>query len=366
MANSNSISYESVNTLLFDPKNPRLPSSVDENSDEAIIRWMLEDATIIELMMSIGEKGYFPGEALLVVEDKNVPGKYIVIEGNRRLTAVKLLLDPALAPIRKKSVEQASQEAKYKPQQLPVLKFDKREDIIYYLGYRHITGIKTWGALAKAKYLKQLLESLGPGDQTQQYQNLAKTIGSRADYVAKQLAGLAVYEKIGDEGFFNIKDLDQDRIDFAVLTTALNYQNIHKFIGMKNSQDRELENINTKSLKELTSWMFERLSEGKTRLGESRNLGDLNSVLGNEKALTAFRDGRPLPEAVLLTEKPSELFQKSVLEAKSRLDMAQSNVHLVNEFTQAQSQLLFEIMKIARNLRAIVEDKLLDTDSRSE
>ncbi len=321
MDNPKSISYVSVSSLHFDLENPRLPTNEDGWNEESILNWMLKDTTMIELMMSIGEKGYFPGEALLVVPKKDTPNHYIVVEGNRRLTAVKLLLHPELATIRKKSVEQASQEAGHKPETLPVIQFDKREDIIYYLGYRHITGIKTWGALAKAKYLKQLLETLGQGEPKEQYQTLAKTIGSRADYVARTLAGLAIHETIVDEAFFNIKALDEDGIDFAVLTTTLNYQNINRHIGMKNAQDRALDSLNKDNFKELTSWMFEKNSEGITRLGESRNLSDLNRVIENEKALLAFREGRPLPDAVLLTEKPNEMFQKSIMEADSLTEL---------------------------------------------
>ena len=129
------IEYELIEDLEFDPLNPRLPSSLDKNDEVAVIRWMLRDAAIIQLMESIGERGYFPGEPLLVtkaIED----GKFSVVEGNRRLSAVKLLANPEQAPTRGKSVRRASEEARVKPKKLPVIKYDKREEILDYLGYR--------------------------------------------------------------------------------------------------------------------------------------------------------------------------------------------------------------------------------------
>jgi hypothetical protein len=48
---------------------------------------MLLDASLIELMLAIGENGYFPGEQLLVVFDPS-DSKYRVVEGNRRLSPV--------------------------------------------------------------------------------------------------------------------------------------------------------------------------------------------------------------------------------------------------------------------------------------
>src|SRR5882762_9376812 len=105
--NNKSIQYEKVDNLLFDPDNPRFPSTLNGEDEDEVLDWMLKDATIVELMGSIGEQGYFPGEPLLVVPAKK-GGKYYVVEGNRRLSAVKLLLKPNLAPTKKKSVQIAS------------------------------------------------------------------------------------------------------------------------------------------------------------------------------------------------------------------------------------------------------------------
>ena len=60
------INYSQINSLRFDPHNPRLPPSVDGENEELLLDWMLREGSIIELMASIGENGYFPGEPLLV------------------------------------------------------------------------------------------------------------------------------------------------------------------------------------------------------------------------------------------------------------------------------------------------------------
>ena len=80
-----------LDKLKLDPNNPRLPKSlrVKGASEEEIIEYMLLDASLIELMMAIGENNFFPGEQLLVVKDMG--DSYKVVEGNRRLSAVKLL-----------------------------------------------------------------------------------------------------------------------------------------------------------------------------------------------------------------------------------------------------------------------------------
>ncbi len=327
-----------------------------KNDEQAVLQWMLEDATITDLMLSIGEKGYFPGEPLLIVPENNTDN-YLVIEGNRRLSAVKLLSYPELAPVRKKSVTQVSAEAKNKPDQLPVLIFNKREEILDYLGYRHITGIKAWGALEKARYLKQLLRNLAENSPPEQHKILAKAIGSRADYVARLLTGLAVYDRItDDESPAHVKGLPEEDIQFSVLTTALGYSNISKFSGIEDSQDVELKNLNEPNLHDLADWMFKKNSEGQTRLGESRKLKELNSVVGTEDALKSFKSGTPLANAVLLTQVPREIFIQSVQSGKSHLETARNTVHLVDEVSKGDANLLLEIQKLARSIKSSIDD----------
>ncbi len=92
----NVIEYFPYEQLEFDKDNPRLPHSVvNSNNEGDVIDWMLKDASIIELMGSIGEKGFFAGEPLLGIQHPEIPEKYIIVEGNRRLTAVKLLHHPS-------------------------------------------------------------------------------------------------------------------------------------------------------------------------------------------------------------------------------------------------------------------------------
>lgn len=351
------IRYEFIDNLRFDPRNPRLPSAIDRCNETAILDWMLSDGTLIELMGSIGERGYFPGEPLLV-EGKIDKDFYEVIEGNRRLAAVKLLHNPDLAPRRKKSVRAAADTSTHKPDSLPVIVYEHRDEILNYLGYRHITGVKEWDPLAKAKYLEQLRGTLEEQDPKKQHRILAKTIGSRADYVARLLTGLGIYDEIADQDFFGVKGLDEDSINFSVLTTALNYINIAEFLGLQSGSDPSLEGLDQEKLEELTDWMFVENSERRTRLGESRKLKELSAIVKNNDALTAFRQGTALTDAHLLTEAPAEAFRKAVFEARERLKSARNQVHMIDDPTQADVNTLGEIERIARLVKRAIEDEL--------
>lgn len=364
------VTHVEVKLLDFDSLNPRLPNYLDKSDDSQVVDWMLKEANIVELMGSIGEQGYFEGEPLIVVPSKTKPNHFEVVEGNRRLTAVKLLHNPELASARKAAVAEAAKAAQSKPEKLPVLKFDGRDEVLRYLAYRHITGIEPWNPLQKARYLKQLASSkdFKKLDKQELRRRLAKEIGSNSNYVARSLAGLAVYEAIEEDHYFDIPGLDEKTLSHSVLTTALTYASISNFIGLEGPTDDDVSHLNKKELKELTRWIFEQNSEGQTRIGESRNLQKLARVVADptSKALEKFRAGRPLAEADLLTSGPVEAFRNSLSEAKSRLETARDCVHLVEKFSAEDGDLLKEIQKLSRLLSNHVDDSLLESTKSKE
>lgn len=359
------IEYKNVEVLYFDPENPRLPTTVNGENEGQVLEWMLKDASIIELMGSIGKHGYFNGEPLLIVPGKENPhSKYHVVEGNRRLAAVKFLLNPSLAPIRKNSVLQASKETtediKEGLEYLPVLEFPERVKILDYLGYRHITGVKPWSSLAKAKYLKKLRNR----DPEASFYDLAKQIGSRSDYVARLLTALALYEAIEDNRFFGIEGLNEETISFSLITTAINYTNIANFLGLGGSQNPELRGLQRNSLRKVTKWFFEKDQQGNTPLGESRNIKQLNAVVANNRALEAFEGKARLDEAYLLTGEPMDAFRTLLDEARVKLQAAQNQLHLVREFEESDLDILKEIASLVRGMNLLVSEKMLQIDER--
>lgn len=356
------IEYVSIHNLLFDPQNPRLPKSVDGGTREQVLAWLLRDATIIELMSAIGQLGYFPGEPLLVARTPD-PEVYIVVEGNRRFAALQLLNDPLLAPTRKHAVRTASEAARHRPVDVPVVVYDTREEILDYLGYRHITGIKQWEPLEKARYLAQLYETAEGAEPEEKHRALARSIGSRADYVARLLTGLRVYEEIEAQEFYGISSLQQGEMDFSILTTALNYSSIATFVGLGGRGDTVAEHLNLEALKELTTWMFAENSEGVTRLGESRNLKHLQVVVDHPEALERFRSGVPLVETFRLTESPTEVFRSSLFEARARLRAAWDYADRISSITSSDLATTDEIFGFARNLRAVVQQALQDSEA---
>ena len=78
---------------------PRLADLDVSAGQEGIAKAMWREMAVSEVALSIAENGFFPEEPLLAIPapgfDKKHP-RYVVVEGNRRLTAVLLLTDAAL------------------------------------------------------------------------------------------------------------------------------------------------------------------------------------------------------------------------------------------------------------------------------
>ena len=182
-----------IKNLKLDYINPRLPERLKGAADKEVLNWMLSDATLIDLMASISET-------------------YIVIEGNRRLAAIKLLANPGLAAISPKAVESLSNEAKAKnniPEKLWVYIVKERREVENYLAFRHVTGVKQWPVISKARYLNHLYQQKTIKN-ISVYKDLAKEIGSKASYVRRLLIGYKAFEIIQSRKYYNIPDLDEE------------------------------------------------------------------------------------------------------------------------------------------------------------
>lgn len=345
------------NKLILDPCNPRLPKSMHNLDEKEIIDYMLLEAATLELMQAIGENDFFRGEQLLVIKEGE---NFKVLEGNRRLTSIKLLNEPELASVKKISVKQIYDEAKYHPIEIPCLIFENEDEIRKYLGFRHITGIKPWGLTEKSRYLYQLYLNLFKGENIDNAaKELAKKIGSRKDYVKRVLVAYEIYTKIEDEGFYKIKDLDDTTFYVGYLVDSLSRSNISTFLKVDMSSNTPIEKLNKTNLKDLIFWFFEKNDQNKTRVkGTSNDLNKLNAVLASDIAYSAFKEGKDLSRAYELTENIESIFFTNIQNSLKSLEQADSLVHKISEFYADLEADLIQIRKLTSKIKQ-TKDELL-------
>lgn len=148
-----------VMSLQLDPLNPRISGlGLEEMNQPTLIARFVQNYGIYDLAKSIAENGYFPDETIIVFkDDKN---RY-VLEGNRRITALKLLLNPEAAPENEKnkfrkisaSVDKSLIEKVY-----AVIAPSRAEATPLILEKHTITPVKPWSVLMKAAFVKDVFD----------------------------------------------------------------------------------------------------------------------------------------------------------------------------------------------------------------
>lgn len=354
-----------IEDLLLDLDNPRLPTYVNKNEHD-IIEFIAKNTSLEDLMSAISENGFFPGEPLVAIPAES-GDEFIVIEGNRRLSAVKLLNDIQLLDkpsARMISIIQATEQP---PTSLPVIVRNNREDVLPYLGFRHISGVKQWEPLAKARYIKQLFDmtssDLAP---TLRYYEVAKIIGSKRDFIKRNLDAYAVYRIIEENDFFEIDEVKEDLVKFSVLSTALADERVGNFIGLGEDGSVDpivnCDHINQNNLRELTEWMFKDQGGDKgTILGESRNIKYLSQVLNNPKATDVLRHGSSLEYAYRLTKGVTEDFKNALYLADQSLSNAAAVVANV-DYSQELYDIALSISKKIKLIGSTIKEKRTPDD----
>lgn len=149
-----------ISKLKNDQKNPRHP---EMDSQLATIEWMLKEhgAEILTLANDITENGLNPIDNILAVESEDKK-YYVVVEGNRRLTALKLLANPALATDSswaQKFNKLSKKNGAKIPKKVNVVLAPNRESIYWILDRRHLgadqgRGLVSWNPQQRSRALR--------------------------------------------------------------------------------------------------------------------------------------------------------------------------------------------------------------------
>ena len=146
-----------VEFLDFDENNARFtpdkrPSS---SNDSAVISMLAATADLSELIQSISTSGYINIEPLIVIERR---GRLAVLEGNRRLAAVKALRDPELAKAARISTPPMELAQRATLNELLAYRVADEDEARDLIGFKHINGPQSWDAFAKARFAARWLD----------------------------------------------------------------------------------------------------------------------------------------------------------------------------------------------------------------
>ncbi|MFA5935604.1 MAG: hypothetical protein WC787_02000 [Patescibacteria group bacterium] len=277
-----------IEKLLLDPKNPRIPEDKQALSQEELTLFVAETYNSVAIAQSIASHQYFPSEPLIAMPLKGQKGYLVVLEGNRRLAALKLLNEPSLKARLSNKAEWNAINTNKIPDQVPVLIVKSRREVAPIIGYRHISGIQPWDSYSKARYIAAQIEGGLSFDAT------AIEVGEkksevRSNYRNYQIAEQALKSGIDPETSNELIN------NFGVFTRAMQSKDLRDFIGAPapdavSTKKLPIPAKKKDALKELVSFLF-----GPTAvLGESRDITKLGKVISSPEGLDALRKERNL------------------------------------------------------------------------
>ena len=345
--NGSEIKPMPVSELSFDVENPRLVEFglTAESTETEVLQILWDAMDVVELTLSIAANGFFRHEPLIIAQER---GNYVVIEGNRRLAAVKLLLDPALVAELKANVPAIEEGAKEDLRELPTL-LSTRQEAWHYLGFKHVNGPARWSSYARAKYIADVSRNFGVA-----LQDIANQIGDTHRTVQRLYRGLMVVEEAETMGVFSREDRWNRRFYFSHLYASLERPNINEFLGLRPETDESHQPVplgKKEELQQLCLWLYGSKKDGKPPVIRTQNphIRYLDAIIGDLEARTALRSGGDIDSAYLITRPSANVFEESLVKAKQELQKAHSMLSIGYDGSE-------ELIRIADTVAELAED----------
>ncbi len=155
-----------VTNLHLDAKNPRLGRETTTRAPREVIQYLFDHDKAIDVAESIARRGFFANEPLLAVKEND---QIIVLEGNRRLAALKGLRKPELlSPVHCRKLERLAKLIE-NPKDLgsvPVTLAPSRRATDKQIAGRHVgSPVLAWQAENRASFILDKLQEGYTDDQ---------------------------------------------------------------------------------------------------------------------------------------------------------------------------------------------------------
>lgn len=294
------VSKLSPDELKLDPRNPRLyngRSFVGNVSEQDLVKALADHADLDELLKSISENGYMPIEPLIIIK---YPGdrEYTVLEGNRRLAALKLLKDPELAKkcrivipkdIPDKIIQSLNEVAVYL--------VSEESEARSFIGFKHVNGPHKWDSFAKAQFAYNWF--VNERDSGLTIDEITRKLGDSNNTVRSIVGAMFVLEQAKNNDIYDINvDRTTPRFSFSHLYTALNRNEYKEFLGLSKDWNVTMDNNPVPAekldrLKDVLTGLYGYKKDNRASLINSQNpdLKYFGEVLANEVSYDSFKAG---------------------------------------------------------------------------
>jgi hypothetical protein len=276
--------------LELDPENPRLPRELKGATQTELLEIMISRFDVSSLAESIVSAGFLEFDP--IAGFKTDSGRIRIREGNRRVAAAKMLLDPSLVPPRysrmwHEMADRLRDETKAALGSLQVQVWNDPESIELnaYIGYRHVTGVRPWPPVEKARFIAYLIET-----ESLSYRQTADRIGSKPRHVERHFVAYRMVEQALNN---EVPGADHMEDAFGVLLRSLQAKGIPEFLGIEYTGDPAdaMEPVapdHEQEFREFVRWTFGTDERPKV-LRDSRDITKWARILSSDSSLSYLR-----------------------------------------------------------------------------
>lgn len=345
-----------LSNLRLDPKNPRIPEN-HRSTDTAELATLLEMGfEAYPIAQSIAELGFFNAEPLIAIPNPDEPGTFVVVEGNRRLTALIGLAYPDVrsgfaTPDRWEQL--ASRRSLTPEMEVPVVIHESRDTTHAEVARVHVVGKLAWRPFMQARYIAA---RVAEGRSLQEVADLIGIPKSKAADLYRDQAVLTQAARLGLE-------TSQVENAFSLLTVAMGSTKIRNHVGAPLGSQTVIGHDpvpadRADELREVIQWVFGD-EEHEALISDSRQISQLGNVVSSDVGLEALREGKTLEEAKQrIHERGLEPLKALTLKlnaAKNSLNAASSDVAEFALDLEVQS-LVDDIESLVGSIRSTIDD----------
>ncbi len=333
--------------LYLDPNNPRFVSSgwqdisetditSDTAQEDARIR-LIKSYGIDKLKANIEVNGYLPIDRVVVRALDNK--KFMVLEGNRRICAAKLI---GVTDSDGKTIDDLVLQSL---KSIPCLLYTGSEADAAWIfqGLRHISGVVEWSAFNKAKLLVEQMEA-----ESLTLTEVGKRFGLSPFGAAQWVRGYYAFKQAKEESDF-ISEVDEK-----------SYPYFQELFGRSSIEVREWLKWNEEAYKfsdalnfnEFVGWLYPRPSnEADTQSQgdfENRRLARRDDIRlvstlikGGDKYFQQFRNGQNLEETIAI--QAADAYQKK---AEENADRVAELFKTMDDCKKAVEEMPYKVLKM--------------------
>ena len=339
-----------IKSLLLDPNNYRFLDNPeykkrignryhDDGVQSATLR-MLEKGhsyQLKDLRNSILTNGYVPMERIIITPYQHKPGKFVVVEGNRRVAALKSLLRDAeegvitLTAHQKKSFSRIPAAILHSDDSL-----ENAERLI--MGIRHISGPREWGAYQQAHLILELKDAEG-----KEFKEIGDHLGISAVEVARRYRAMKALKSMENDELYSSS---ADPKFYRLFHELVSLPNVREKFGW--NQEKEKFEVEDKA-RDFFELIAPQDPDVEAKLKTYSDVRKMRTIVGNKNAEASLADpDQTFADALRHAATPTSAGDTNFAEELEKFEqvLTKASVDDIRALTKPQVEKMEEVVSL--------------------